>query len=539
MEWFTKQTFGELLDSAVERFGQRTAVTFEGCHLSFDGLRSAAQQVARGLVSVGVTRGDIVALWMDNRPEWLHVEFGAAYIGAILLPVNTSLREKDLGYVLRHSRCSTIVLAAQSGPTAYQSILSDVMGSREEGGLGSLRNVVVLDAKDVPDGWLCWEDFLSRGDGVSETEVLSRTRESSADDSALIMYTSGTTGKPKGVVHSHHAIRNVTDQANRLGVTERDITVMFLPLFHAYGFYEGPLLTLITGARMVLMRRFDPAKTLEAIETERVTMSFGFVTHFSDLLNCPSLGSTDRSSLRVSIMAVGPIAMRPIAYATQARFGGKFVSGFGMTEIGPCASLGFLDEDAYHSCETSGYPLTGYAFKVIDPESGRELDRGSQGEVLVQTYQATEGYLHDSERTAELIDEQGWLHTGDLGVLDSAGYLQILGRYKDQLRVGGENVDPSEVEAFFLEHPSITDALLVGIPDERLGDAPCLCVIARETLSDDSIDELTAFADGKLAAFKRPRYIIQLESFPTTATGKIERHTTKELAIERLNLGTG
>ncbi len=206
-----------------------------------------------------------------------------------------------------------------------------------------------------------------------------------------------------------------------------------------------------------------------------------------------------------------------------------------MTEIGPCASLGFVDENAMHSCETSGYPSSGYSFRVIDPDSGKELDRGEQGEVLVKTYQVTSGYLRDPERTAQVIDAQGWLHTGDLGVLHVDGYLQIIGRYKDA-RVGGENVDPSEVEAFFLEQSAISDALLVGIPDERLGEVACLCIIAGDNLSADAAQQLLSLADGRLATFKRPRHVVQFDSFPMTATGKVERHTAKAMAMDRLGM---
>ncbi len=497
MEWFTKQTFGSLLDSAAERMGDRPALTFEGKEFSFLDLQTEAHGVARALIASEVSPGEIVALWMDNRPEWIHTQFGTALAGATLLPVNTNLRANDLAYILRHSRCSTLILASRSGPVSYQSILEDVLNSDSDGSWSDLKRIVVLDADVVPEGWLGWSDFLRAGSTVSDDVLAARAGSVSPDDPALVMYTSGTTGKPKGVVHSHHAIRNVTDQANRLGVTEVDVTVIFLPLFHAYGFYEGPLLTLVTGARMVLLRRFQPDETLKAIEDERGTMCFGFVTHFSDLLSSPNFAQADRSTLRASIMAVGPLAMRKVAYETQRRLGGKVVSGFGMTEIGPCASLGFLDEDEVHSCETSGYPLSGYGFRVIDPDSGEDCERGVPGEVLVRTYQVTSGYSYDPQRTAELVDPEGWLHTGDLGVQRPDGYVQIVGRYKDQLRVGGENVDPSEVEAFFLERTTLIDALLVGIPDERLGEVPCMCVIVDGDLTPDVTEALLSLADGE------------------------------------------
>jgi fatty-acyl-CoA synthase len=531
-EWFEKRTFGTLLDDVAERFPDRVGLSFEDRQWTFSQLRIEARRVAASFIAAGVRPGETIGLWMPNRPEWLAAAWGAFYAGAVLLPVNTSLRVDDLSYILAHSGCTTLVCAAASGPVRYLPILAEALavGPGSTALPASLRRVVVVEDGEhldelgaaVPES-ITWADFVTRGDVVAREEVRRRAGAVSPDARALVMYTSGTTGTPKGVLHSHHAVRNVTDQANRLGVTESDALLMFLPLFHAYGLYSGPLLSLITGARMVLMPRFDAGEALQAIEAERVTMCFGFSVHFTDMMAHPAFDGTDRRSLRVSINAVGSRSFAIQARAAVEHFGGRFVSGYGMTEIGSGSTLGFLDDDVEHGAETSGYPLPGYQFKVVDPAVGTEVARGEPGEVFVRTYQATEGYLNDPVRTAALIDDEGWVHTGDMGVIGTDGYLQIVGRYKDILRVGGENVDPSEVEALFLEHPAVQAAVLVGRSDDRLGEVPVLCTVLASEAPAGCENELLHLAEGRLAWFKRPVEIVPMDELPLTATGKVRR----------------
>lgn len=522
-DWFEKKSYGQAVHEAADRFGDRVALSFGDRSWSFTELATEVDRSAGRLDAAGVKPGEVVGLWLDNRPEWLFVFFGAAQLGAVVLPLNTGLRSDDCRYVLAHSRCSTLILAPRSGPVDYLDILDSVRAD-----LPGLRRVILVDDDAEAGRDLRWSEL---DPGVEPIRPVVEP-----DGLATIMYTSGTTGAPKGVMQSHHALRNVTDQANRLNVRESDVIVMFLPLFHAYGLYEGPFMSVLTGARMCLLERFDAGRALAAIEVERATLCFGFSTHFQDMVEHPSFVTTDRSSLRAGILAVGPRSLEALARRVQREFGGKVVSGFGMTEIGVGATLGFLDEDEEHSAATSGYPLSGYEFRIVDPGTGELNPTGLPGEVHVRGYQVMLGYLDDPEQTAQTVDEDGWLHTGDVGVRAEDGYIRILGRYKDMLRVAGENVDPAEVETLYGEHDAVASAVLVGVPDARLEEVPCLCVQLREglALDDELRAELLSYADGRLAAFKRPRHVVAFDRLPVTASGKTARAEIKELAREQV-----
>jgi len=542
-DWFEKMTYGSVLDSAVDRFAGREALQFRGQRWTFEQLGYEVDKVAKALIANGVVPGDRVAVWMLNRPEWIFSQFAVAKVGAVLLPVNTSLRAADLQFVLRHSGASTLIMAGQSGPVSYigilESICPEIHGADPNQlvlrALPDLRRVVVTD-RVSPSGAVSWESFVANSTRISADDLAGQAARVDPDGLASIMYTSGTTGTPKGVMHSHHTLRNVIDEANRLNVRESDVILTYLPLFHAFALYDGPLLSVVTGARQVLIERFEPGEVLTALERERATLCFGFATHFQDLMDHDSFKSTDRSSLRAGILAVGPKSMEAIAYRVQRQFGGKIVSGYGMTEIGVGATLGFLDEDADHSACTSGYPLPGYEIRIVDREAGEECVRGETGEILVRSYQMTMGYYDNPGATEESIDAAGWLHTGDMGVRLSDGYLRVLGRYKDMLRVGAENVDPAEVEAIYASYPEVAQSAVVGVPDERLGEVPCLYVVLNN--SDDKSQELAAalleFASGRVAAFKRPRYVLFTRSLPITPTGKLQRHLLRDQAVAEL-----
>lgn len=541
-EWFQKQTYAQALAGAAARFANKDALIFGQRRWTFAEVASNVDEVAKALIASGISPGERVALWLVNRPEWMFCQFAITKIGSIVLPLNTSLRVDDLRYVLLHSGASTLIMLAESGPVSYLDVvraISPGLDGKNAGDLRleelpDLRRIITVDNCTVP-AILSWDAFMDSATSINDVEVATRASAVSPDDIASIMYTSGTTGAPKGVMHSHHILRNVVDEANRLNVRESDVILMYLPLFHAYGLYDGPLLSIITGARQVLIERFDPGQVLAALEREKGTLCFGFTTHFEELMQHPDFESTDRSSLRAGILAVGPVSMEESARRVQRQFGGKIVSGYGMTEIGVGATLGLLDEDEDHSVATSGYPLPGYEIKVVDREAGHECARGVAGEILVRSYQVTEGYYRDSASTAATIDGDGWLHSGDMGVVMPDGYLRVLGRYKDILRVGAENVDPAEVEGVYLSHPAIQAAVVVPVPDQRLGEVPCLCVVAKPTASESDFGpELLEFATNKMASYKRPRCFVVIDSVPMTASGKVQRHLVRDRALELL-----
>ena len=336
------------------------------------------------------------------------------------------------------------------------------------------------------------------------------------------MYTSGTTGFPKGVLHNHNLIRNVEERAYRLGVTENDVIMNYLPLFHAFGYSEGSLLSMVSGARHVITETFDPDEVLDLVERERGTMANGFDTHVQGLCDAQEARPRDVSSLRTGLFGAGmhnstPVIRRSFRLLKPMHA----VSGYGMTEVWVGAMLGALDDDEDHRAETSGYPAPGYDIRVVDPDTGREQPDGVPGEIRVRGYCLMLGYYKKPKETAESYQD-GWFCTGDMGERRADGYIRFIGRYKDMLKVGGENVDPMEVEGFLLEHPAVQQVAVVGVADRRLAEVPVAFVECKPGAEVDE-DAVIAYCRGKVASFKIPRHVVFVDAFPMTASGKIRK----------------
>ena len=540
-DWFEKTPIGSLVDVAGRRFETKEALYFEGNRWAFSQLKENVDRVAKSLIQLGIQPGEKVALWMPNRPEWLHTLFAVAKIGAVLVPINTRFRTNDLEYVVRQSDATTLITVDRSGPVDYLGMVRELCPEVETGDSNNLspqrfpelRRIVVVGDTDYC-GVVRWEEFLSSAETITSRELEQRQQLVDPDNPVLIMYTSGTTGFPKGVVHTHNILRNVSDEANRMGMTSQDVILMYLPLFHAFGLYEGPLMSMITGARTVLTTVFDPVEALQLIERERVTVLHGFDTHFYGLISHPDCESTDRSSLRTGLLAAGMASSEPVARRTQEMLC-RTVTGWGMTEVGVAASLSFLDSTEDDRCQGSGYPLPGYEFKVIDPESGTELPPMEMGELCVRTYAMMLGYYKKPEETNQAIDHEGWLHTGDVATIREDSFVRFMGRYKELLKVGGENVDPVEVEALLIGHPAVAEAQVVGVPDARLSEVACACIVPMEG-QEVSVGGLMDYCRGKLASFKLPRHVLFMEGYPMTPSGKVQKFKLRELAEEKLGL---
>ena len=540
-DWFDKQTLGDLLNSAADRFGPREALMYEGRRWTFDELRYEVDRVARALINLGVQPGDKVSLWMPNRAEWLFLFGAVAKIGAILVPINTRFRTGDMEYLVNHSDSAALILMDQSGPVNYLDMLREVAPEVDDGDAANLRpaafpalrNVIIV-GDERPGGAIGWDAMVAGADEVPASELAQREAGVSPDDTFLLMYTSGTTGFPKGVMHCHNPIRTITDAANRMGMSSRDVILMYLPLFHCFGLYEGPLMSWVTGARVVLTTMFDAGETLRLIESEKATVMNGFDAHFYDLCHHPDVDETDRSSLRTILLAVGMASSEPVARLAQEKFCST-LSAWGMTEVGVGATRTFLDAPIDDRCVESGHPLPGYEFKVIDPDTGDELPPSTMGELCVRGYATMQGYYKRPEATAEAIDGEGWFHTGDVATIRDDGSVRFLGRYKDLLKVGGENVDPTEVEAFLLEHPAISKAQVIGVPDPRLAEVACACVVVEpgQAITDADLD---AFCRGKMASFKIPRHLLVVDDYPMTSSGKVQKYLLRQMAAEQLGL---
>ncbi len=532
-DWFERQTLGDLPARAARRWGGREALCFKGRRVTFADLAAGVDRAARGLLALGVRPGEKVALWAVNRPEWIEAAFAVLGIGAVLVPVNTRLRTDDVGYILDQSDSTTLILNERSGPIDYLAMVRELApagASPAATRLPKLARIVLLDAPATP-GTTAWPDVLAAGARVDAADLTARARAVDPDDLAFLMYTSGTTGFPKGVMHGHRMIRNVTDRAFRLAITEHDVILMYLPLFHLFGFSEGMLTSMVSGARQVLTEGFDPAESLELVARERATVLHGFDLHFKELCEEHERAPRDVASVRTGILAAGTSSSTQVARRARKLFG-PLVSGYGMSEFGVGAAIGALDSTEEQSCEGSGYPAPGYEIRVVDPETGRNRPTGTPGEILVRGYTLMRGYYGKPEATAAAIDAEGFMHTGDMGLLRPDGHLRFLGRYKDMLKIGGENVDPMEVEAFLMSHPGVNLAAVVSFPDARLGEVG-VAFVRRAPGRFVTEDELLAHCRGRIASFKIPRAIFFVDDFPVTSSGKIQKVKLREEALRR------
>jgi fatty-acyl-CoA synthase len=540
--WFEKLTFADLVARAAERWPEREALCCEGRRWSFAALAAEVDRAAKALIAAGVAPGDHVCLWLGNRPEFVFLFFAIAKVGAVLVPINPRFRTRDMAYIVVQSDATTLIAADRAAGADYLGMIEELLPGLRQQTAGELRiddaprlrRVVLLGETRCP-GAFDWAELLRGGAAVSDVELRRRGAAVDPDGSAYIMYTSGTTGFPKGVMQGHNVVRNVLDNANRFGITPNDAILDYLPLSHAFAVYTALLTSPATGARHILMPLFDAGEALRLIEAERATIINGFDTHFKDLLEHPSRVDRDLSSLRTGVLAAGMLSTEPIARRAQALM--RTMTGYGMTEIGVGITGSFLDTDAETRVTMSGWPLTGYEVKIVDPATGAARPAGEIGEICVRGYQVMQGYYKKPEETAKTIDADGWLHTGDSGLLRADGCLRFLGRYKDLLKVGGENVDPTEVEGLLLDDPRINHVAVVGIPDPRLAEIPVAFVIPAPGAPLTEADVIDA-CRGRIASFKIPRRVLFVDGFPMTGSGKIQKYLLREEARRRLSTET-
>jgi fatty-acyl-CoA synthase len=532
-EWFERVTIGSLPGLAARRWGAGEALCFRDRRSSFAALAAGVDRVARGLLAQGVAPGERVGLWMLNRPEWIEAAFAVIKIGAVLVPINTRLRTDDVAYILDQSGSTTLILADRSGPIDYLAMVRELVpvGAPAGSRLPRLRRLVLLADERRPDT-VAWADLLAAGAACASEELAARAAAVDPEDLAFLMYTSGTTGFPKGAMHAHRLVRNVTDRAFRLAITPRDVIMMYLPLFHLFAFSEGLLTSMVSGARQVLTEGFDARESLALIERERATVLHGFDTHYKELIEAHAREPRDVSSVRTGILAAGMSSSTSVARRARALFG-PLVSGYGMSEFGVGAAIGALDSTEEQSCEASGYPAPGYEIRIVDPATGLDQPAEQPGEILVKSYCLMRGYYDKPEVTAAAIDAEGWMHTGDMGRLRADGHLCFMGRYKDMLKIGGENVDPMEVEAFLMSHPGINLAAVVSYPDARLSEVG-VAFVRREPGRPVTEEDVLAHCRGRIASFKIPRRVLFVDDFPMTSSGKIQKVRLREEALRLL-----
>ena len=498
----------------------------QGLRYTYAELNAEVDVVARGLMAMGIEAGDRVGMWAPNRAEWTIVQYATAKIGAVLVNINPAYRTHELSYVLQQSGVRTLISATTHLSSDYRAMVDEV---RPE--VDTLREVVFLGTDD-------WTRLREGAEAVSAGELAARAASLSNTDPINIQYTSGTTGFPKGATLSHRNILNngyfTTDLLN-LGPDDR--LCIPVPFYHCFGMVLGNLGCTTHGATMVIPAPgFDPGATLAAIESERCTAVYGVPTMFIAMLGHPDFADRDLSSLRTGIMAgaVCPVEVMKRCMADMNMT--EVAIAYGMTETSPASCQTRIDDDLERRTSSIGRAHPHVQIKVIDPETGAVVERGQPGEFCTHGYNVMLGYWNDDEKTAEAIDSDGWMHTGDLAVMREDGYCNIVGRIKDMVIRGGENIYPREIEEFLYTHPDVEDAQVIGVPDAKYGEVTCAWIRMKPGRTPLDADAVRAFATDKLSHYKIPRYVHVVEEFPMTVTGKVRKVEMREVTVDLLGL---
>jgi fatty-acyl-CoA synthase len=520
------ETIGQNFERTVERVpdGEALVSCHQGLRYTYAELNEVVDRFASSMLSAGLRKGDRVGVWGPNRAEWTIAQYATAKIGVILVNINPAYRLSELEYALGQSGCRWILATPELRGSDFVAMVREVKNS-----LPSLERAVFFASEE-------WEALAA---GAVEGDALARAgADLDFDDPINIQYTSGTTGFPKGATLTHHNIlNNGYFVAGLLEYSDTDRVCIPVPLYHCFGMVMGNLGATSHGACMVYPAdTFDPEATLRACSEERCTSLYGVPTMFIAQLGHPRFGEFDLGSLRTGIMAGSPCPIEVMKRVSTDMGIEQMAIAFGMTETSPVTTQVRIDDTLENRCSTVGQVMPHAEIKIVDPDSGRTLARGEPGEFLARGYMVMHGYWNDPDRTAEAIDSSRWMHTGDLATMDEQGYVRVVGRIKDMIIRGGENVYPREIEEFLYTHPEIADVQVIGVPDERYGEELMAWVIRRSgsELTDDAIRD---FCRGQIAHFKVPRYVKFVDAFPMTVTGKVQKFKMRETAIEELGLG--
>ena len=520
------ETIGANLRGTVARSGGHDAlvVRSQGYRATYRELWDQTTALARALMAFGIQAGDRVGIWAPNRFEWVVTQYATARIGAILTNINPAYKTAELRYVLRQSGVRLLLLARAFRGSDYAAMLGEVRADCPE-----LHEAIVLDD--------AWQTLLARGTRTPEDALAAREESLQFDDPINIQYTSGTTGFPKGATLSHHNIlNNGFFIGEALGYTERDRVCIPVPFYHCFGMVLGNLACTTHGACMVMPGEgFDPLLALEAVAAERCTSLYGVPTMFIAELAHERFADFALSSLRTGIMAGSPCPVEVMKKVQSLMHMPEVTICYGMTETSPVSTQSARDDPLEKRVSTVGRVHPHVELKIVEPETGAVVARGLPGELCTRGYSVMLGYWQNDVATREAIDAAGWMHTGDLATMDEDGYVNIVGRIKDMIIRGGENIYPREVEEFLYTHPAVLDVQVIGVPSERYGEEVMAWVRLRpgETVTET---ELAAFCRGRIASFKVPRYWKFVDEFPTTVTGKVQKFRMREMAIADLQL---
>ncbi|MCF2911363.1 AMP-binding protein [Halomonas sp. Cn5-12] len=540
-------TIGDKFDQVAAQYPDNDALIalHQNIHWSYRELQREVNRCARALLAMGVKKGDRVGIWAPNCSEWTLSQFATAKIGAILVNINPSYRTHELEYALNQSGARFLITAHQFKSSNYTAMLYELapeLNHCAEGALNAhklpqLQCIINLSDEKHSGMWR-WADFIGQADTVSQTEVDDLQATLQFDDPINIQYTSGTTGFPKGATLSHHNIlNNGFFVAESMGFTSEDRLVIPVPLYHCFGMVMGNLGCVTHGAAMIYPDEgFDPGKVLKAVHEQKATALYGVPTMFIAELEHPDFASTDFSTLRTGIMA-GSICPAEIMKQVINKMNMKGVQiAYGMTETSPVSTQTGANDTIEKRVSTVGRTQPHLESKIVDPGNGGILPRGEIGELCTRGYSVMLKYWNNDKATAEAIDETGWMHTGDLATMDDEGYIQIVGRIKDMVIRGGENVYPKEIEEFLYAHPAISEVQVTGVPDKKYGEELIAWVKLNATAGEITGEDLREYCKGKITHFKIPRYFKFVDAFPMTVTGKIQKFKMREISIEELGL---
>jgi len=524
-------TLPALIRQAAQQHGSHPAIVDGAVTLSYADLRAHSERVARALITLGVASGDRVAVWAPNLHEWIVAACGIHAAGAILVPLNTRMKGAEAADILARSRTRVLFSIGQFLGSYYPDLLAEQRPA-------TLEQIVVLrpaaDAAERP-GELGWERFLALAEQTPASAVDARIAALRADSTADLMFTSGTTGRPKGVMAAHGPTIRAFDEWSRVvGLDADDRYLIVNPFFHAFGYKAGWVAAFVRGATVYPEQVFDADKVLGRIAQDRISFMPGPPTLFLTMLAHPRLADYDLSSLRSSVTGAATVPPVLIHRMREELGIANVTTAYGLTECGGCATLCEPSDSAETVASTCGHALPGTEVRCVD-EQGKNVPAGQPGEVLLRGYHVMQGYFEDEAATAEAIDADGWLHTGDVGILDERGYLRITDRLKDMFIVGGFNCYPAEIERMLSEHPDIAQVAVVGIPDERMGEVGCACVITRSG-RELPAEELIAWSRQRMANYKVPRHVLTFDSFPVNASNKVVKRDLAVQARQRLGL---
>lgn len=543
---FTEKTIGEQLSILAKEYPDDNMINYTDREYrrTFKEFDEECERIARGFMALGLKKGSHISIWASNVPAWLLTFFGSAKMGGILITVNTSYKVFELEYQLRQSDTEAIVLIDGYKGTSYIDIINQLcptLKDSEPGNLNDpafpkLKKVIYAGENECPAGMINWDDLYKLADNVPMKEFIEVRDSCNCQEVINFQYTSGTTGFPKGVMLTHYNImNNGLTIGDGMKFTHEDKLCITVPFFHCFGMVLALLACITHATPFVPIDMFNAKKVMDALESEKCTAVHGVPTMFIAMLEHPDFEKYDFSHMRTGIMAGSPCPVKTMLDVNEKMNMKDVVIVFGQTESSPGCTMTTTDDDTEHRCATVGRAFPGVDCKIVDPETNKELPPGEIGEFCAKGYNIMKGYYNMPEATTQAIDEDGWLHTGDLGICDKDGYYKITGRLKDMIIRGGENIYPKELEECLYHHPKVKDVQVIGVPSKKYGEEICACVIPKdgETITEEEIKE---YYKQHVAFFKIPSYVWLMDDFPMTASGKIQKVVLRERAVEKYSL---